>query len=59
MKHPPNINGIEQMFSVWMVRDGTLKPAAKQNKKILRGKNPRKQKQIFMEMIISLPSYPI
>lgn len=44
MKHPPTINGIEQMFSVWMVRDGTVKPAAKQNKKILRGKKPQKAK---------------
>lgn len=44
MKRPPTINGIEQMFSVWMVRDGTVKPAAKQNKKIFWGKKRKKQK---------------
>lgn len=32
MKHPLSINGIEQMFSVSMVRDVTVKAAAKQNK---------------------------
>lgn len=30
MKHPPTINGSEQLFSVWTVRDGTLMPVTKQ-----------------------------
>lgn len=45
MKHPPTINGIEQMFSVWMVRDETVKPAAKQNKKIFGPQKKKKKKK--------------
>lgn len=62
MKRPPTVNGIEQMFSVWMVRDGTLMSAAKQNKNQFGGggeEQRSKKTEIFMGVIISHPLCPI
>lgn len=48
------------MFSVWVVRDGTVKPAAKQNKKIFGGekkKTDRKADIYGNDYITSLMSH--
>lgn len=35
------------MFSVWMIRDGTAKPAAKQNKRIFGGVKEKAKGEIW------------